>query len=77
MLRTLFGPRRGQVRGGWRGLHKEEFLNMYSSPSKGQVRGNEMDRACSTNVKKRNAYRQLVRKLQKKRERETTKKIKT
>jgi hypothetical protein len=29
VLRRIFGPRRGEVRGGWKKLHNEE----YSSPS--------------------------------------------
>jgi hypothetical protein len=33
MLRKLFGPKRGEVTGGWRRLHNEEHHNVYSSPS--------------------------------------------
>ena len=32
MLRKLFGPKRDEVTGGWRKLHKEG-LNLYSSPN--------------------------------------------
>jgi hypothetical protein len=32
-LRRIFGPKRGEVTGGWRKLHNEEFHNLYSSPS--------------------------------------------
>jgi hypothetical protein len=30
--RTLFGPKRDEVTGGWRKLHNEELHNLYSSP---------------------------------------------
>jgi hypothetical protein len=33
VLRRIFGPKRGEVKGGWRILHKEELHNLYSSPS--------------------------------------------
>jgi hypothetical protein len=33
MLRRIFGPKRDEVTGGWRKLHNEELLNLYSSPS--------------------------------------------
>jgi hypothetical protein len=29
----LFGPKRDEVRGGWRKLHNEELHNLYSPPS--------------------------------------------
>jgi hypothetical protein len=32
-LRRIFGPKRNDVIGGWRKLHKEELHNLYSSPS--------------------------------------------
>jgi hypothetical protein len=32
-LRRIFGPKRDGVTGGWRKLHDEELLNLYSSPS--------------------------------------------
>jgi hypothetical protein len=31
-LRRIFGPKRDEVTGGWRKLHKEELHNLYSSP---------------------------------------------
>jgi hypothetical protein len=31
VLRRIFGPKRDEVTGGWRGLHNEEFHNLYSS----------------------------------------------
>jgi hypothetical protein len=33
VLRGIFGPKRDGVTGGWRKLHNEELLNLYSSPS--------------------------------------------
>jgi hypothetical protein len=33
LLRRIFGPKRGEVAGGWRKLHNEELHNLYSSPS--------------------------------------------
>jgi hypothetical protein len=33
VLRGIFGPRRDEVKGGWRGLHNEEVHNLYSTPN--------------------------------------------
>jgi hypothetical protein len=33
VLRRIFGPKRDDVIGSWRKLHKEELNNLYSSPS--------------------------------------------
>jgi hypothetical protein len=33
MPRTIFGPKRDEVTGGWRKMHNEELHNLYSSPS--------------------------------------------
>jgi hypothetical protein len=33
VLRRLFGPKRDEVKGGWRKLHNEELHGLYSSPS--------------------------------------------
>jgi hypothetical protein len=33
VLRRIFGPKRDEVTGDWRKLHKEEFHDLYSSPS--------------------------------------------
>jgi hypothetical protein len=33
MLRSIFGPKRNEVTGGWRKLHNEELLALCSSPS--------------------------------------------
>jgi hypothetical protein len=44
VLRKIFGPKRDNVRGGWRKLH-EELHNLYSFPS---IMEDEMGGACST-----------------------------
>jgi hypothetical protein len=31
VLRRIFGPKRDEVRGGWRKLHNEELRNLHSS----------------------------------------------
>jgi len=33
VLRRIFGSRRDEVTGEWRGLHKEELSDLYSSPN--------------------------------------------
>jgi hypothetical protein len=33
VLRKVFGPKRDEVIGGWRKLHREERHKLYSSPS--------------------------------------------
>jgi hypothetical protein len=33
VLRRIFGPKRDEVTGGWRKLHNEELIHLYSSPS--------------------------------------------
>jgi hypothetical protein len=33
VLRRIFGPKRDEVKGGWRKLHNEELHNLYSSPT--------------------------------------------
>jgi hypothetical protein len=30
-MRRMFGPKREEVAGGWRGLHNEELRNLYAS----------------------------------------------
>ena len=33
VLRRIFGPKRGEVKGEWRKLHNGELNDLYSSPS--------------------------------------------
>jgi hypothetical protein len=33
VLRKIFGPKRDEVTGEWRRLHKEELYDLYSSPN--------------------------------------------
>jgi len=37
VLRRIFGPRRDEVTGEWRRLHKEELNDLYSSPNIARV----------------------------------------
>jgi hypothetical protein len=49
--RTMVGPKRDEVTGKWRKLHKEKLNDLYSSPPRyhpgGKIKG-KMDKACST-----------------------------
>jgi hypothetical protein len=62
VLRRIFGPKRDEVRGGWRKLHNEELHNLYSSPS--IIKMIKSRRRCARHVarigEQRNAYRILV-----------------
>jgi hypothetical protein len=50
VLRRMFGPKRGEVTGGWRKLHNEELHNLYSSPNIIEtIKEDEMGKAYSTN----------------------------
>jgi hypothetical protein len=60
MLRRIFGPKRDEVTGDWRTLHKEDLITVLFAKQNDQVKKCEMGRACSTNMAKRNAYRILV-----------------
>jgi hypothetical protein len=51
VLRKMFGPKRDEVTGKWRKLHKEELNDLYSSPHRyypGDKIKDKMDKACST-----------------------------
>jgi hypothetical protein len=49
-LMRIFGPKRDEVKGGWRKLHNEELHNLYSSPIIiRMIKEDEIGRACSTN----------------------------
>jgi hypothetical protein len=66
-LGRTFGPRREEVMGGWRKLHNEELYNLYSSPSNGKVKEDEIGMACSMNREKENTNKLLVGKPERKR----------
>jgi hypothetical protein len=68
VLRRIFGPKRDEVTEDWRKLHNEEFHNLYSSPNIIKMIKLWKTRwACSTNGKKKNAYRILMGKPEGKR----------
>jgi hypothetical protein len=63
VLRRIFGPKRDEVRGGWRKLHKEELHNLYTSPSIIRMIKSRRMRWAGHVARirtKRNAYRILV-----------------
>jgi hypothetical protein len=67
VLRRVFGPKRDEVMGWWRKLYNEELHTLYSPPSSGKVKEEEMGRACIEMGEKRNVYRILLRKPEGKR----------
>jgi hypothetical protein len=63
VLRRIFGPKRDEVTGEWRKLHKEEIHDLYSSPSIIRIIKWRRMRRAGHVVRmggKRNAYRLLV-----------------
>jgi hypothetical protein len=63
VLRRIFGPKRDEVTGEWRKLHKEELHELYSSPSFiGIMKARRMRWAghVARMGEKENAYRLLV-----------------
>jgi hypothetical protein len=70
VLRRIFGPKRDRVTGGWRKLHNEELLNLYTSPSIRRIIKSRRMRWAGHVVrmgKKKNVYRLLVGKPEGKR----------
>jgi hypothetical protein len=45
VLRRIFGPKKGEVAGGWRRLQNEEHHNLYTSPN--IIREDKMGGTCS------------------------------
>jgi hypothetical protein len=70
VLRTIFGPKRDGMTGGWRKLRNEELYNLYSSPSIIRIiksRRMRWSEHVARMVEKRNVYRLLVGKPEGKR----------
>jgi hypothetical protein len=70
VLRRIFGPKRHKVTGGWRKLHNEELHSLYSSPRIiGMIKSTKMRwaRHIARIGEKRNAYRILVGKSERRR----------
>jgi hypothetical protein len=70
VLRRMFGPKRDEVTGGWRKLHNEELRDLYSSLSITRIIKSRRMRWAGHVARmgeKRNAYRLLVGKPQRKR----------
>jgi hypothetical protein len=66
----IFGSKRDEVTGGWRKLHNEELRDLYSSPSINRIIKSRRLRWAghvARVVEKRNAYRLLVGKPERKR----------
>jgi hypothetical protein len=70
VLRRIFGPKRNEVTGEWRKLHKKELHDLYSSPSIIRIIKSRRMRWAGHVARigeKRNAYRLLVGKPEVKR----------
>jgi hypothetical protein len=69
VLRKIFGPKRDGATGDWRKLHNEELHNLYSSPNIIRMITSRRMRWAGhvARMGKRNAYRILVRKPERKR----------
>jgi hypothetical protein len=69
LLRRILEPKKDEVAGGCRKLHNLELRDLYSLPRMikyDQVKEDEMGKACSTNGERRNVYRLLVGKTERK-----------
>jgi hypothetical protein len=70
VLRRIYGPRRDEVTGGWRKLHNQELRDLYSSPSIIRIIKSRWMRWAGHVARigrKRNAYKILVGKPDRKR----------
>jgi hypothetical protein len=67
VLRRICGPKRDEVKGGWRKLHSEQLHNLLSSPNIIKTIKSVAMRAAGHVARMgdmRNAYKILVRKLE-------------
>jgi len=62
VLRIIFGPKREELVGGWRCLHKEKRNNLCASPNimGGDIKKDEMHGTCNKNGRDENIYSILV-----------------
>jgi hypothetical protein len=69
ILRQIFVPKREEVAGGWRRMHKEELNNLYASPNIRMIKSSGMRQAkhVAHMGEVRNAYKILVGKPEGKR----------
>jgi hypothetical protein len=67
VLRRIFGPETDEATGKWRRLHNKELCALYSSPNILVIKSRRLRWAvaCSTMWERRDAYRALVRKAEK------------
>jgi hypothetical protein len=67
VLKTIFGPKREDVEGGWRRLHNAELHNLYASPKGDQMKEEEMGGTCNTHGRDEKCVQILVEKPKDKR----------
>jgi hypothetical protein len=67
VLRRIFGPKRDEVTGEWRKLHKEGSVLLTQYFSGDKIEKNEMGGACSADLGGRGVSRGLVEKTEGKR----------
>jgi hypothetical protein len=57
VLGIIVGPKRDEVKGGWRKLHNKELHDLYSSPNIiRMIKSQKMGEGCSTNCKEEYMY---------------------